>query len=201
MSDAHFSDLTRRLDNLIRLGTIAEVDLANATARVKSGNITTEFLPWITFRAGTSQTWSPPTVGEQCLVLGVSGEFNTGVILFGLYTQNAPSQSADLHQFRFSDGAEISYNTASGQLSAKNCKVVIVQASSEIKLETPTVKATQNLEVGGNLSVKGSTSSTGGISTQGGVTASGDIKGGGISLQNHHHIEQGDGNRTSGAKA
>lgn len=189
MSEPNQTDQLRRLDNVIRLGTIAEVDLATATARVNSGGITTDFLPWLTFRAGTSQTWSAPTIGEQCVVLSVSGEFTAGVILFGLYTQNAPSQSEYEHLFRFSDGAEISYNTASGQLTVKNCKVVIVQASEKIELQTPLVKATQNVEVGGNLSVQGT------------VTAQGDVLGGGISLQSHHHIEQGDGRPTSGAKA
>ncbi len=122
MSEPNHAEQIRRLDNIIRLGTIAEVDLTTATARVNSGGITTDFLPWLTFRAGTSQTWSAPTVGEQCVVLSVSGEFTTGVILFGIYTQNAPSQSADEHLFRFSDGAEISYNTASGQLTVKIAK-------------------------------------------------------------------------------
>lgn len=201
MNNPDQTELLRRLDNIIRLGTIAEVDLTTATARVKTGGITTDFLPWLTFRAGKDKSWSAPTVGEQCVVLSVSGEFTTGVILVGLYTQNAPSQSADEHIFRFDDGAEINYNTASSQLTVKNCKVVIVQASETIELKTPLVKATQNVEIGGNLSVKGTTSSQGAISTQGAVTAKGDVSGGGISLSSHHHIEQGDGRPTSGAKA
>lgn len=201
MSEPNQTDLLRRLDNLVRLGTIAEVDLATATARVNSGGITTDFLPWLTFRAGTSQTWSAPTVGEQCVVLSTSGEFTTGLILLGLYTRNAPGQSADEHLFHFSDGAEISYNTTSGQLTVKNCKVVIVQAKESITLDTPTVKATKNVVIGGNLSVKGTTSSQGAISTQGAVTAKGDVSGAGISLGSHHHLEQGDGRPTSGAKA
>lgn len=200
MSEPNQTDLLRRLDNLVRLGTIAEVDLATATARVNSGGITTDFLPWLTFRAGTSQTWSAPTVGEQCVVLSTSGEFTTGLILLGLYTRNAPGQSADEHLFHFSDGAEISYNTTSGQLTVKNCKVVIVQAKESITLDTPTVKATKNVVIGGNLSVKGTTSSQGAISTQGAVTAKGDVSGAGISLGSHHHLEQGDGRPTSGAK-
>ncbi|EXI61671.1 baseplate assembly protein [Mannheimia granulomatis] len=200
MSEPNQTDLLRRLDNLIRLGTIAEVDLATATARVNSGGITTDFLPWIILRAGTSQTWSAPTVGEQCVVLSVSGEFTTGVILPAIYTQNAPSQSEDDHIFHFSDGAEICYNTASSQLTVKNCKLVIVQATESITLDTPTVKATKNVVIGGNLSVKGTTSSQGAISTQGAVTAKGDVSGAGISLGSHHHIEQGDGRATSGAK-
>ena len=101
------TELTRRLDNLLRLGTIAEVDHSKALAKVQSGNILTDWLPWFTLRAGTTQTWSPPTKGEQCLVLAVSGELTTAVVLVGLYTQNAPSQSPDEHCIKFADGAEI----------------------------------------------------------------------------------------------
>lgn len=36
----------RRLDNVLRFGTILEVDYQKATARVQSGNIQTDFLPW-----------------------------------------------------------------------------------------------------------------------------------------------------------
>ncbi|MEN2925541.1 hypothetical protein FHPHGOJG_02561 [Mannheimia haemolytica] len=89
MSEPNHAEQIRRLDNIIRLGTIAEVDLTTATARVNSGGITTDFLPWLTFRAGTSQTWSAPTVGEQCVVLSVSGEFTTGVIYLG-FTPKTP---------------------------------------------------------------------------------------------------------------
>ena len=57
------------------------------------------------------------------------------------------------------------------------------------------------MNIDGSLSTTGTSTTKGNISTQGSVTASGDIKGGSISLQNHVHIEQGDGQRTSNAKA
>ena len=50
------AELTRRIDNLIRFGIIAEVDHATARARVKSGQILTDFLPLVTLRAGTTTT-------------------------------------------------------------------------------------------------------------------------------------------------
>ena len=59
----------RRIENLIRYGVIAEVDCAKRRARAKSGNILTDWLPFLTFRAGTTRSWSPVTVGEQCLIL------------------------------------------------------------------------------------------------------------------------------------
>lgn len=58
-------ELLRLVHNLIRLGTIAEVDHSHAQVRVQSGELLTNWLPWLEARAGTTRTWSAPTVGEQ----------------------------------------------------------------------------------------------------------------------------------------
>ena len=191
------AELQRKLDNIIRFGVIAEVNYATARARVKSGDILTEFLPFITFRAGTTKTWSPPTVGEQCVMLSVSGEFTTACILVGLYIQNSPSHSADEHVIEFADGAKITYNQSSGALIVTGIKT----AANQIDIDCPTINIKGNVNIDGSLSTTGTSTTKGNISTQGSVTASGDIKGGAISLQNHVHVEQGDGQRTSNAKA
>lgn len=135
-------DHPRRLDNLLRLGTIAEVDYANATARVTAGGITTDFLPWITCRAGDVKTWSPVSVGEQVLILAVSGEFNSGLILAGVYASNAPNQSKDEFSIHFPDSCVIRYNHASGHLSVENCKTATIQATQSITAETPSFTCT-----------------------------------------------------------
>ena len=195
------AELQRKLDNIIRFGVIAEVNHATARARVKSGDILTEFLPFITFRAGTTKTWSPPTVGEQCVMLSVSGEFTTACILVGLYTQNSPSHSADEHVVEFADGAKITYNQSSGALVVTGIKTASITAANQIDIDCPTINIKGNVNIDGSLSTTGTSTTKGNISTQGSVTASGDIKGGSISLQNHVHVEQGDGQRTSKAKA
>ena len=117
-------DHLRRLDNLLRLGTIAEVDYANATARVKAGGITTDFLPWITCRAGDVKTWSPVSVGEQVLILAVSGEFNSGIILAGVYASNAPNQSKDELPSAIS---HFSYRTISGLFTHRFIRIAIMR--------------------------------------------------------------------------
>lgn len=181
------AEIIRRLDNLIRFGTIAEVDLANAKVKVQSGEIITTWLPWLTQRAGTTQSWSAPTVGEQCLILAVSGELTTALVLAGIYTQNAPSQNGDEHLITFPDGATVSYNHTSGHLSAKHCKTAEIQAGGTITLDCPTVICT------GDLQVQKAVSATGNISSQGSVSAANDVSGGGISLKTHTHtgVERG----------
>ena len=92
--NANLSDLLRLLQNLIRLGTIAEVK--GAKARVRLGpTLTTEWLKWATRRAGSTRTWSAPTVGEQVIVFSPGGDLTRSIILPALYSQefDAPETS------------------------------------------------------------------------------------------------------------
>lgn len=157
------AELHRRLENVIRFGTIAEVDFANAKAKVQSGGILTDWLTWVNMRAGKTRTWSPPTVGEQCIVLAASGELTTATVLYGIYTQahNQPSQNPDEHVIEFADGAKIIYDQKSHALKVIGIATAHIQASSQVILETPLVKCTQNLSVGGNVQVAGTVKSTG----------------------------------------
>ena len=200
------AEINRRIDNLIRFGTIAEVDYATARARVKSGQILTDFLPFITLRAGTTKTWSPPTVGEQCVILASSGELTTACILVGLYTQNSPSNSPDVHVIEFEDGAKIEYNQSTGALVVAGIKTAAITAANQIDIDCPTVNIKGNVNIMGaittadNGGTKGNISISGEVEVKGSVTAKGDVKAGTISLQNHTHQEQGDGKLTSKAK-
>lgn len=115
------AELARRLENLIRPGTIAEVDLVDARCRVKSGRITTGWLPWFTRRAGSTTEWDPPSIGEQCLVLSPSGELAQGFVLVGLYSgQNPPpSASAGVHRVEWANGDFVQHDADTGAYTLK----------------------------------------------------------------------------------
>ena len=193
------ADNNRRIESIIRFGLIAEVDHAQAKARVKCGEILTDFIPFIALRSGTTKTWSPPTQGEQCVILAASGELTTACIITGLYTQNSPSHSADEHVIEFADSAKITYNQANGDLVVTGIKTANIKAANQINIDCPTINIKGNVNIDGNLSTTGTTTSKGAISTQGAISAKGDIKGGNISLQSHVHIAQGEKARTSQA--
>jgi len=111
MSDA-ITEIHRRLDNLICRGTVAEVDHASHACRVQTGELLTDWLPWMAVRAGKTRTWCPPTVGEQVVVFCPSGETGTGFVLTGLYSDQSPPPSAspDLHVRSWPDGGVESYD-------------------------------------------------------------------------------------------
>lgn len=88
------ADLYRRVNNLLRVGKVVAVDYAVARARVKIGNITTDFLPWMT---PSTAAWIPLKNGEQVVVLSPGGDLRFGMILPALYqsAKSAPSDDAE----------------------------------------------------------------------------------------------------------
>ncbi|CDZ93581.1 phage baseplate assembly protein V [Pseudomonas saudiphocaensis] len=160
----NITDLMRRLENLIRLGTIAAVDHQAARCTVKSGGLSIPNLPWLAQRAGSSSDWDPPTVGEQCILFSPSGEPAQGIVLVGLYSQQrpAPSNSANLRRRTYPDGAVIDYDHAIHMLTAT------LPEGGKVKLIAP-----DGVSIIGNVDIEGL------------LRASEDVIAGDISLVNH----------------
>ena len=166
ISGMNIADIIRRLENLVRPGTIAEVDLAAARCRVKTGGLTTGWLPWFAVRAGTTRDWDPPTVNEQCLVISPSGALEHGFVLLGLFSDAnpAPSSSGNICRRTYPDGAVIDYDHANHRLSA------ILPDGGQAELQ-----ATGGITILGDVAITGL------------VTVSEDVIAAGISLVNHRH--------------
>src|ERR1700749_1277017 len=113
------NDFFHRLHNLIRVGTIAAVDHARAQCRVKTGELLTDWLCWVSLAAGAVRTWQPPSLGEQVLLLCPGGELSAGVALCGLYSASypAPSNEANHYLTQYADGTVIAYDAAHHYLS------------------------------------------------------------------------------------
>jgi phage baseplate assembly protein V len=146
MLDIAVADILRRLENLLRPGTIAEVDHAKAKVKVRlSSEHTTGWLSYFARRAGNTITWDPPEPGEQVLVLSPGGELATGFVLTGIYSGSrpAPSKSAALHLVRYSDGLECSYDTGTNTLSIqreKDLKVKVKAARIDFETNKATIR-------------------------------------------------------------
>ncbi|MEJ1436572.1 MAG: phage baseplate assembly protein V [Candidatus Sedimenticola sp. (ex Thyasira tokunagai)] len=154
------AQLSRQLHNLIRPGTIAEVDCDAARVRVTSGDLLTGWLPWLTTRAGNDRSWWAPEVGEQVLLLCPAGNPAQGYALPAIYQAAHPANgnSPDLHRTTYSDGAIIEYHRGDHHLAV-------------------------TLPAGGTLTL----SAQGGIHIEGDITVEGDVIADGISLKHHTH--------------
>lgn len=205
---ANLQELARTLRNMIRTGVIVETDLDAGRCRVQTGGIQTDWLQWLTQRAGRSRTWWAPSVGEQVIILAVGGELDTAFVLPAIFSDDysAPSVSADALHIAFPDGAVIEYEPETSALTVSGIKtaditasesitatvpMVLVRADTRITLDTPEVVCTNKLI-------------TGSIEVQKGGTMKGNIEHSGGNLSSngkvlHTHKHPGDsGGETGG---
>lgn len=172
------AEILRLLENLIRFGTVAEVQHAPPRVRVKTGELTTTWLPWLAFRAGADQEWDPPTSGEQVLLLSPSGQLANGVAVTGLFSDNIPANGdrAALHRRTYSDGAVIEYDSESHHLSA------VLPAGG-----TTDLVSDGGIHIVGPITHEGDYTQTGNQTITGLVKVSLDVVAAGISLVKHPH--------------
>ena len=71
--NAQLTEIMRLITNLIRTGVVTEVDRENWLCRVKTGDLETNWINWLTLRAGKSRTWWKPSVGEQVVLFSLGG--------------------------------------------------------------------------------------------------------------------------------
>lgn len=169
-------EVARRLMNVIRPGTVAEVDLPAARARVRyatgeDGPVLTGWLPWIA-AAGEDRDWRPPSIGEQVLILSPCGELSAGWILPGAYRDDfpAPDSSAAKRVMAYRDGAIVSYDSEKHELSA------VLPEGGKASIAAPGgLSVTGDTEIDGDLSVDGNLSATGKIEAKGDIKAGGDL--------------------------
>jgi phage baseplate assembly protein V len=198
------AELSRRIENLLRLGTVAQVDHAQALCRVESGGVLTGWLPWFERRTGQTRTWDPPTIGEQVMVLSPSGEAAGGCVLRGLFraAHPAPDASPTTHVIDYPDGARIAYDHASGALTATGIQTARIDAAVSVTFDTPDVYCTNRLTVDGLLTYRDGLRGSGGESNGNIVTGdfihgeSGVLSSYGIVLHTHHHTDPAAGNPT-----
>ncbi|WP_318368560.1 phage baseplate assembly protein V [Enterobacter sp.] len=209
---ANIQELARALRNMIRTGIIVETDLETGRCRVQTGGIYTDWLQWLTHRAGRSRTWWAPSIGEQVLILSVGGELDTAFVLPGIFSDDhpAPSASADAWHVTFPDGAVIEYEPKTSALTASGMKtasvtasesitatvpVVLVKASTRITLDTPEVVCTSKL-ITATLEVQKGGKMSGNIEHSGGAFTSNGVQ---IDSHDHGNVQSG-GSWTKGIK-
>ncbi len=182
------SDPRRVIGNIIQLGTIETVDRGDATCRVRVGNTVTGDICWVVQRAGRTRIWSPPTVGEQCLLLCPEGDTDNALAVLGLFSDANPAPSSDdVDLIRFGDGAILSYDANAHLLVAQ------LPAGGTVRIDAPGgVKITGPVEITGAVKV------TGDVDIIGKATATSDVVGGGKSLKDHVHLAVQPGQGVSG---
>lgn len=185
-----FADPRRIIGNILRLGSIESVDLGEATCRVRVGDNVTGDIPWWTPRAGAVRIWSPPTIGEQCMLFCAEGDTESGIAVTGLFSDANPAPSADpLILVAFTDGTRFAYDPQAHAL-----KIDIAGGTAELT-------APGGLTITADTSITGNLTLSGDASVSGTVTAEQDVVGGGKSLKSHRHSGVTAGSAQSGPPA
>ncbi|HDS1759940.1 MULTISPECIES: phage baseplate assembly protein V [Pseudomonas] len=172
------AELNRLLENLVRLGTIAEVQHAPPRVQVRTGGILTTWLPWLALRAGADREWDPPTVDEQVILLSPSGQLANGIAITGLFSDQIPANGdrAGLKRRTYADGAVVEYDSVAHHLRA----ILPSGGTSEVISDG-------GIRIVGDIVHEGNYTQTGNQKVTGKVEVSIDVIAAGISLVEHVH--------------
>lgn len=149
------ADIQRRLESLIRYGTVADVQATPPRVRIRVGQLQTTWVRWLALRAATTSDWSPPVKGEQCVLLSPSGDMASAVALMGLVSDPypLPSDNPDEWVRQFPDGAVVRYHHADSALTVTGIKTATVQAAEHVTVDCPQSTFTGNVIIQGKLTV------------------------------------------------
>lgn len=172
--------------DLIRVGTVATVDLAAARVTVRYGDpegeeVESPPVRWSFPRSGDTRIWSPPSVGEQGILLSLDGDIAAAIFLPGIVRDDFPPAGATLEEvLLFKDGARIAYDPEAHVLTAQ------LPAGSTANIAADQFNITGTVAIDGDVTVTGT------------LTAETDVVGGGKSLKDHKHTGVQAGGATSG---
>ncbi|WP_110710530.1 phage baseplate assembly protein V [Salinicola sp. CR57] len=169
-------ELARLLQNLIRVGVVAQVDHAAARIRVRSGDLLTDWIPWLVGRAGQTRTWNPPTTGEQVVLVSPGGELRAAIALPAVYANAnpAPVNAPNLTHWLMPDGAVIEYDHDASHLQATLPGTATLDAQADVTVTTAaalTATAAGGATINANVVINGNVTLNGNLSQPGGKTA------------------------------
>jgi phage baseplate assembly protein V len=170
-------DIPADLASVIRIGTVLSVDLAEARCVVRFGDpddpdpAQTGPIRWLTPRAGLTRVWSPPSVGEQVLLVCPDGQLGAAVAILAI-VQDAypPLGSTTAEMIEFADGAKLTYDPEASALTA----ILPSGGTAEIVAD-------------GGITLRGDVTIEGNVTVSKKVTAAEDVIADGISLKSHKH--------------
>lgn len=197
------SEIDRRVSNMMRIGVIAQVDDQAAKVRVQIGAILTDWLRWLTHRAGDDVSYWSPSVGEQVLLLSPNGDLNSGIVLPAIYQDkhNAPAKNRKIKRTVYSDGTTIEYDKENstltvdcvGSVIVKGAQTLTIDFGGDVLIKSPTVTIdSPQTEITGAVNVQGP------ITYNDGITGGGDVVADGVSLKTHQHGGVQGGSGTTG---
>lgn len=87
---ATLADLYRLLLDMLRYGTVAQVQANPPRVRAQSGDLLTDWRPWFNPRAGNVKSAYQPSPGEECMIFSPGGNMAAATVLMGINSDKNP---------------------------------------------------------------------------------------------------------------
>ncbi len=206
------------MNNIVRTGRVEAVTTSPPRCRVRTGELLTDWLPWLALAAGggnQARHWRTPAINEECLLLAPGGDLAQAMVLPGLFCedmpQNASTENVERHNFNAADywehdrsASTLVFDIASSiQLKVDSSTLTITPGGTTLKtpqltVDSPQSNFTGNVSIAGGISVGGGGS--GGTST---ITGNFRIVGGqlthnGTNISSSHTHPDSHGGSTGG---
>jgi phage baseplate assembly protein V len=111
----------RRLDNIIIPGKVKALSDDNKSVVIEHGSCFTPEIKWFAPAAGGVIEYRAPSVGEQCLLINLTGGKDTSacIALVGVTSENFDFTEANPYEHitKYPDGSKIGYNHADKKLT------------------------------------------------------------------------------------
>lgn len=190
LMNAQLTEIMRLITNLIRTGTVTEVDRDNWLCRVKTGELETNWINWLTLRAGNSRTWWKPSVGEQVVLFSLGGNLETAFALPAVYSNQfpPPSDSEDGSVTEYPDGGWFEYEPETGRWYVRGIKSMVIEAADNVTFKTQNfVVEAETTRINSNMVINGAVNRGGGSMDSNGIV-----------VDDHAHNKVKSGGDTSG---
>ncbi len=142
--------LEKCLNNLLIPGKVSDISNDNKKVKVTHGSCITPFIKWFAHSAGGVIEYRKPSVGEQCLLLNLTGGQDTSICwaLVGIDSEQFPFHDVipTEHVRKYPDGTEISYDH-----SAHLLKVIMNSGEAEFDIPDKITMKTSLLHCTGSI--------------------------------------------------
>jgi phage baseplate assembly protein V len=150
------NELERRLNNLIIPGKTFELSEDGKKVKVRHGSCETPFIKWLTPCAGEVIEYRAPSVGEQCILLNLTGGNDTGACfaLFGIESTDfpLPTGKPEEHMRVYPNGTVITHNHQTNELTVimKSGKATL-KAPDKVTIDTAELVCTGKINANGDI--------------------------------------------------
>ncbi len=136
------AQLERRLNNIVNIGTVVEVNTTKALAKVDILGRISPFMPVLSSANSFKKKATPIRVNEQVAVFCPFGDCDFGFIITGFFNTNCKEPKKfdeSIEVIEYSDGTIISYNTKNKVLDISCVGDINIKALGNINIEAKNI--------------------------------------------------------------